>query len=63
MDKPLPDTLVYTRPIMPKGARLMTQRTMLETASAVFAKNALVVSLARRFIAKPNRHAHIRMPM
>ena len=63
MDKPLPDTLVYTRPMMPKGARLMTQRTMLLTASAVSAKKALVVSPASCFMARPNRHAHSKMPM
>ena len=41
----------------------MTQRTMVETASAVLAIKFLVVSLPRRFIARPNRQAHIKMPM
>jgi len=63
MDRPLSATLVNTRPMMPKGAMLMTQRTMVETASAVLAIKFLVVSLPRRFIARPNRQAHIRMPM
>ena len=44
MDRPLLDTLVYTRPMMPKGARLMIQRTIWETASAVLARNSLVLS-------------------
>ena len=50
MDRPLLATLVKTRPMMPNGARLMIQRTMVET-------------VAMLFMAKPNRQAHIRMPM
>ena len=63
MDRPLLDTLVYTRPMMPKGARLMIQRTIWETASAVFARNSLVLSAPYFFMARPNRQAQNRMPM
>ena len=63
MDKPLSATLAKTRPIMPNGARLIIQRTIVETASAVLARKFLVVSLLRFFIARPNRQAHIRIPM
>ena len=49
--------------MMPNGARLMIQRTMVETASAVLAIKFFVVSLPRRFIDRPNKQAHIRMPM
>ena len=63
IDRPLSDTLAKTSPMMPNGARLMIQRTMVETASAVLAIKSLVVSLPRRFIARPNRQAHIRIPM
>ena len=63
MDRPLLATLVKTRPMMPNGARLMTQRTICETASEVSDKNFLVPSMAMLFMAKPNRQAHIRMPM
>ena len=63
MAMPLPTTLAYTRPIMPKGARLMTQRTIWETVSAMSAINCLVVSEPMPFIARPNRQAQKRMPM
>ena len=63
MDRPLLDTLVYTRPMMPNGARLMIQRTICETASAVLARNSLVVSEPYFFMAKPNMQAQNRMPM
>ena len=63
MARPLPATLVYTRPIMPKGARLMIQRTTCDTASAVSARNFLVVSEPMFFMARPNMQAQNRMPM
>ena len=63
MDRPLSATLVNTRPIMPNGARLMIHRTMAEIASAVLAIKFLVVSLPSFFMARPNRQAHIRMPI
>ena len=49
--------------MMPKGARLMIQRTIWETASAVFARNSLVLSAPYFFMARPNRQAQNRMPM
>ncbi len=61
--RPFSDTLVNTRPMMPNGARLMTQRITWETPSATLARNALELSLAMPFMARPNRHAHIRMQM
>ena len=63
MDRPLFTTLVYTRPMMPKGARLMIQRTIWDTASAVLARKTLVLSAPYFFIARPNRQAQNRMPM
>ncbi len=62
-DRPLSATLVNTRPMMPNGARLMTQRITWDTASATLAMNALELSLAMDFMASPNRQAHIRMQM
>ena len=49
--------------MMPNGARLMTQRITWETLSATLAMNALELSLAMDFMARPNRQAHIRMQM
>jgi len=63
MARPLPETLVYTRPMMPKGARLMIQRTIWETASAVLARKTLVLSAPMFFMAMPNIQAQNRMPM
>ena len=63
MERPLLATLVNTRPMMPNGARLMIQRTICETASEVSDRIFLVVSLPMFFMAKPNRQAHIKMPM
>ena len=63
MDRPLLETLEYTRPMMPNGARLMIQRTILETASAVLERKTLVLSAPIFFMARPNRQAQNRMPM
>ena len=63
MARPLPETLVYTRPMMPKGARLMIQRTIWDTASAVLAIKVLVLSEPMPFMAMPNMQAQNRMPM
>ena len=63
MARPLPETLVYTRPMMPKGARLMIQRTIWDTASAVLAIKILVLSEPMPFMAMPNMQAQNRMPM
>ena len=44
-------------------ARLMIQRTIWETASAVFARKTLVLSAPMFFMAMPNIQAQNRMPM
>ena len=49
--------------IMPKGARLMIQRTIWDTASAVLAIKVLVLSEPMPFMAMPNMQAQNRMPM
>ena len=63
MARPLPTTLLYTRPMMPKGARLMIQRTIWDTASAVSDRNFRVVTEPMPFMARPNIQAQNRMPM
>ena len=54
-------TEAYTRPMMPKGAKLMTQRTALETASEMAVNTSLVRSPAARK-AMPSTTAQARMP-
>ena len=61
--RPLLTTLVNTRPMMPNGARLMIQRTMVETASDTLLRKTFVESAPSFFIATPKRQAHIRIPM
>ena len=60
--KPVADTVVYTRPIMPKGAQLMTQRMEVDRHSARSDRTFLVGSLAW-LMARPKMTAHSRMPM
>ncbi len=59
---PFWDTDVYTSPRMPKGARPMTQRTTVPTASAMLENTSFVVALAARR-AMPSTTAQARMPM
>ena len=61
--RPLLTTFVNTRPMMPNGARLMIQRTMVETASDTLLRKTFVESAPSFFIATPKRQPHIRMPM
>ena len=49
--------------MMPNGAKLMIQRTMVDTASAVLLRKTFVESAPSFFIATPKRQPHIRMPM
>ena len=60
--KPVVDTVVYTRPMMPKGAQLMTQRMAVDRHSARSDRTFLVGSLAW-LMARPKTTAHSRMPM
>ena len=61
MARPLVDTAENTRPRMPNGARLMTKRTALVTASEASARNFLVVSDAPLNV-KPSTMAQNRTP-
>ena len=61
MARPLVETAENTRPRIPKGARLITKRTALVTASDASARNFLVVSDAA-LNAKPSTIAQNRMP-
>ena len=54
-------TEAYTRPRMPKGARLMTQRTAFDTASEIAVNTSLVRS-PEALRAMPSTTAQARMP-
>ena len=56
MSNPLADTVLNTRPKIPKGARLMIQLTTRDVPSAMSARTFLVVSFAVRR-ASPRRMA------
>ena len=61
MARPLVETAVNTRPRMPKGARLITKRTALVTASEASDRNFFVVSDAPLNM-KPSTTAQNRTP-
>ena len=61
MARPLVETAVNTRPRIPKGARLITKRTALVTASEASDRNFLVVSDAPLNM-KPRTTAQNRTP-
>ncbi len=61
-EKPVSDTVVNTRPRMPKGAQLMTQRMAVERASDRSPSTCLVRSEASRR-AMPKTTAHSSTPI